>query len=122
MTKSSKRRKALRLLYRKAKGKLPKDLPKAPMLDTISALRTPKVKRALSRVIEFESRRPGEFAKWIEDLHIEHFRAGIQDKLNEERRKNSEKQATAEGETVRLVENKGSEGGRDLPGYIAQYG
>ncbi len=37
----------------------------------------PKIKRALSRVIEYECRRPGEFKKWLEDLHIEHYRAGF---------------------------------------------
>jgi hypothetical protein len=41
---------------------------------------TPRIKRALSSVIAYELRRPGEFTKWLEDLHIEHWRAGFADR------------------------------------------
>lgn len=33
----------------------------------------PTFKRALSRVIEYECKKPGEFAWWLTCLHIEHW-------------------------------------------------
>lgn len=35
--------------------------------------RITKIKKALSRVIEYELKRPGEFGRWLADLHIEHW-------------------------------------------------
>jgi hypothetical protein len=103
-------------MYKKLKreGKLIKPCKSAmvplPQLTALSTLRnTPKVKRALSRVVEFEMRKPGEFGRWLEDLHIEHFRAGIQERLDRESHhdqetpvKDSEEQAVAESEATGL--------------------
>lgn len=92
MTKSSTRRKATRRMYKRLKknGQLMKPTKKAtytlPQLDKLqTSIRKPNHVRALSRVIEFETHKPGEFGKWLEDLHIEHFRAGIQERLNREK-------------------------------------
>jgi hypothetical protein len=111
------RRKAKRKMYKRLKreGRLIKPQTKStvplPQLTSLSTLRnTPKIKKALARVCEFETNKPGQFAKWLEDLHIEHFRAGFQERLDEiARRKNeqdkenqnSEKQTAAQSETHR---------------------
>jgi hypothetical protein len=103
-------------MYKKLKreGRLIKpaktSLVPLPQLTSLSTLRnTPKIKKALARVCEFETNKPGEFAKWLEDLHIEHFRAGFQERLEEiARRKNeqekgtedSKEQAAAQGEAT----------------------
>jgi hypothetical protein len=94
-------RKAKRKMYKRLKreGRLIKPATKSliplPQLTALSTLRnTPKIKKALARVCEFETNKPGEFAKWLEDLHIEHFRAGFQDRLEDiARRKNEQEQA-----------------------------
>ena len=114
----SARRKASRKMYKKLKheGRLIKPSLKStvplPQLTALSTLRnTPKVKKALSRVVEFEMNKPGEFAKWLEDLHIEHFRAGFQERIDreKERIKNSEEQAVAQGEATGLEHATGQE-------------
>jgi len=120
----SARRKASRKMYKKLKreGRLIKPATRStvplPQLTSLSTLRnTPKVKRALSRVVEFEMVKPGEFSKWLEDLHIEHFRAGFQERLEEiarrqneqEKSSDPEKQAAAENEVNRPEQNQGLE-------------
>jgi hypothetical protein len=110
MSKSSSRRKAKRAMYKRLKkeNRLIKPVTKNTRLlpNTIPQfnLYAPKIKRALSRVIEFEVRKPGEFSKWLEDLHIEHYRARFQEKLDEqkERDKDSQKQTVTEAEIGRF--------------------
>lgn len=137
------RRKAKRRMYKKLKkeGRLIKPQTKSTIplkqLTSLATLHgTPKVKKAIARVVEFEMKRPGEFSKWLEDLHIEHFRAGFQERINaakaadtnvasdsepsaseeiarrqneQEKSSNPEKQAAAENEVNRPKQNQGLE-------------
>jgi hypothetical protein len=52
-------------------------VPQTEMVNQPFFHQVPRFKRALSRVIEYECHYPGQFAKWLEDLHIEHWRAGF---------------------------------------------
>jgi hypothetical protein len=89
-------RKAKRRLYKKLKRerRLMKPTKRASiLLNTLKPLpppiaRKPNYKTALSRVVDFEVRKPGEFGKWLEDLHIEHFKAGFQERIEKEKSRN----------------------------------
>jgi hypothetical protein len=107
MTQSSSRRKGMKKMYKRLKkeGKLLKPTKQAlkplPSLAQLPpSLRRPNHVTALSRVIDFEIKKPGEFGAWLTDLHIEHYRANFQEKLErqreqEESSKNSQEQAAA---------------------------
>jgi hypothetical protein len=109
----SARRKASRRMYKRLKkeGKLIKPATRStvplPQLTALSTLRnTPKIKKALARVTEFEMTKPGEFAKWLEDLHIEHFRAGFQDRLEDIARRRNEQEKSSDPEKQTAAENQ----------------
>lgn len=96
------RRKATRRMYKKLKkeGRLIKPTKQGtqplPPLTALMPRYKPKIVKALTRVIDFEMKKPGEFGKWLEDLHIEHFRAGFQERIEKDKERDSEQETRVE--------------------------